>query len=261
MRHSPTGGGPNAPLEGWQTRWLKQAIGLLLQTPLAILIGLVGLIICAIIEDIVAFFILGVWGYILKVSITAMFGGLVPITICATLAIAEGHGTAKYEDIKSGLKNYMMIAFLLNTLIVFLAVVLQTMQINFEVNLEATSDVMQRTGVDHFLYGGLMSITNGLIITMPVNILWIALISQMPMSPRKTLMSGILLIKKSFNAWNALILVTLFTTTLTLAIPTHFGIMLLIILSAWLYVAAREIFGGISSNRYSMEVRSSLREA
>jgi hypothetical protein len=250
-------GGPQAPEDGWQTRWLTQAAALLLHSPLTILIGFFGVVFCAILAEFFSLILPGIWGYVLRTSIICAVGGLVPVAICASLAISEGHGTAKQEDIKDSLKSFMVTVFFLNSLIISLAVIMLTMQIN----MGASVAIPERSEIDTFLNGGIATVSGGLFATLPVNVLWVTLVTQMPMSFSETRMSGFLMIRKNFQSWSAIVIVSMLVLQSTLIMPALLGTACLIFLSAWLYVAGREIFGGISSNRYSLEAKSSLMEA
>jgi len=252
-----TTGGPQAPSDGWQTRWLIQAGALLLQNPMTVLVGAFGIALFAILEDITSSLFSGLWGYVFATSITSSLGILVPISICASLAISEKHGTTSKSDMISGIKSILIVLFLINSVIISMA----ALMIVSEVNMAGSISQPPRSDADLFLSGAVPAVAGSLFAALPVNALWVALVTQMAMSFSEMRMTGFMLIKRSFHAWAAIILVTMVLAQFTLVMPALVGAALLIFLSAWLYVAAREIFGGISSNTYSMEARASAMEA
>lgn len=248
-------GGPHKPEDGWQTRWVTQAGDLLLQSPLTLIIAIVGVLLAAIIDIGLSHIFPGIWGYVIYNSISTTIAALVPVSICASLGISEGYGTADREDVIRGLKIFTLSIFLINSVILTIVVIMFLMRVTLG---DVPGPIVHRDAADLFLHRGVSVIAGGLFVTLPINALWVALVTQVPMGFNELRIAGFLMIQRSFSAWLAIIMVIMLVAQFTLILPATIGSVLMIFLSAWLYVAGREIFGGISSNKNSMERNISL---
>ena len=240
--------GPHAPKQGWQTRWAKQAASLLMQSPLTIIIGFCGILACALINNILMQLLPGLAGYIPAASITAAMGGLVPIAICASLGISEKYGIANQSQVISAIKTFVIAVFTINSILVTIAIIILLSGTKPEIPPES------KTQAEIFLYGGIRAISAALFTNLPINALWVVLATQMPTPLNQLRISNFHMMQKCFQPWLAIMLVIMLVAQLNLFIPPLAAMAALIFLSAWLYVAGREIFGGISSNKYSIKI-------
>jgi hypothetical protein len=252
-----TSSGPYAPEEGWQTRWVIQAAGLLVRSPVTIIIGILAMSFMGILESIVGSFTTGIWGYAARSPFTAAIAMLVPVLISASLAIHEGHGIADKDDIKKALFTLMKIVFLLEAVLVVVAIALTVNK----VSLVSGVKLPDRSQIDLAMASGVAAVVSGMFTTLIFNPLWSVLVTQIPMDFSQIRMTGHQMIRKSFSAWSALIFVMMISSQATLLLPAPAGMAVMIFVCVWLYVAAREIFGGISSNSYSSEAAASPMEA
>lgn len=245
------------PKDGWQTRWFIQAAALLLQSPGAILTGLLGLVLISMLDLLIAPLFHGLWAYVVYSSLISAIAISVPISVCRSLSLSESYGATPIIQMTSGLKIIAVTILFINSITVSIAVIL----LLFQISLGEVPTLPERYGIEAFLDGGITAVGSALFSSILVNALWSPLITQMPMSFDQVRLTGVQMITKCFHVWSAIIIVTALSAHATLIISPVISSIILIYLSAWHYVAAREIFGGISSNKFSMEVKTSLMEA
>ena len=245
-------GVPHKPKEGWQTRWVLQSGGLLLRFPLISIIGICGIMLCAMLNaGLMPVF--SDWGFVGDVSskIILFFPAmLVPVVICACLGISEGHGIASWSDIIKGLWIYIVVVFFHNVFVSILAIIM------FELSPDESSKLINYRSddflfdrSDDFLYDGISLISRVFCLTFPFNMFWVALITQMPMSLTDLCKTGSKMSLRCFGPWMVIFVVVMYTMLAVSVLPSILGMVIVIFLNVWLYVAARELFGGISSNR------------
>ena len=235
--------GPHPPKEGWLTRWPIQAGALLLRCPLASMIGLCGVLICAVIIDVFVGLLLEFLSDHVSENISLVLvsvpGVCVPVAICACLAISEGYGTVSRSDLMNGLRNILLFVFVV---LFFVAII---------VIFTFSEPVLNQVGMNLFFSRGVSSINAAIVATTGINVFWIPLVAQMPMSMKHVYLSGDQIRSGQQFLFPWIMMYFMILVSALFAVFTHvfISIPVMIFSIAWLYVAGREIFGGISENR------------
>ena len=245
---------PHTPRKGWQTRWVIQAGGLLLRFPEISIIGICGILLCAMVYT-GSRSVFADWGYIgivLSNMITSIPAMLVPVLICAGLGILEGFGIAHRSDIIKSLCVFFIVVLLFNFMVLF-TMCFMIFVMNFGETLEFAEII-----VDNVLPAGIELIPWVFLFTLLTNVVWVVLITQMPMSYDDLSHTGLLIVKKCHWPGFVISIVQINTFVLVRFCPFWIAIPVMIFVITWLYVAAREMFGGISSNRRVFNTAGSL---
>ena len=258
--------GPHAPKPGWLKRWSLQSAVLLLRSPLTIIIGFCGIIatallsftIFSILERMGNIHVAFLGSEILPISIAV----LVPISICASLAISEGYGIGNKQDVIHSLRDFFGFAFKFNCVIL----VFMSAPFYWIIYAGDTSDAQKiisllksaNSEMNRFLGEGISFVVRVIFASMLHNILWIPLITQMPMSRKEIKLTAGKISNENTLFWLRFVFIVMIATLVAGNLPPIIGMGALIYLSAWLYVAAREIYGGISSNRKASSEQKSF---
>ena len=167
--------------------------------------------------------------------------------ICASLGVSEGYGIARISDVIKGFLGFVITVF-----VVFNITIIVTLGIIMIAGdpISNLPDSSSRNQIDTFVFGGIISVCVAFYASIPMNIFWFGLVTQMPMPLMQLFMSNLKLVNRVFWPWFMLISGTLVMVQFAIILPAFVGMAILIFLSAWIYVAGREIFGGISSNQY-----------
>ena len=201
----------------------------------------------------------GLWWATLLQVMTTVLGGLVAIATCASLALREGHGILPARELHSSVRRFTAGIFLITTLLVVVAYLLLSSGIDMTMN-SAEATPHREESARYFVLG-LLGVSGGIFATLMVNPLWVPLVTQQEMSFSELRVSGVMLMSKSRQAWTAMLVVALLCGFSNSVLPAIAGAALTVLHIAWLYVAAREIYGGISGNARFSEAEASLTEA
>ena len=232
-----TFGEPKRPAEGWETRWALQSWELLLRSPLTLIIGVIGIPACAFVFVLLKGIFPGFYGLLPYIATNAL-AVLVPVGICASLAVFEKHGIGNKADVLKGLRDMIIMVF------VYVGVIVTIM--GFLISPEGP--VMERGDLWSIRFV-VYSIGVAFTVLTFVNILWVVLVTQVPMSLSQMYWNGKRLIS-GIPECKAIYFVTILVTFLSFILPLLLSIPMQFFFSVWLYVAGREIYGGISSNTY-----------
>ena len=252
--------GPKAPEDGWLKRWPAQAAGLLLGYPLAIIVGLAAILLVSAIGAWLSPMGTGFFGIILVISVMGALGTLVPLAVTATLSLSEGYGVIPAGDRGAAIRQIVTATFLMASVTTTLGLLMLLYQIHVAGG-ALLPDAMPRPPEDLFLLRGANAVVRGAIAVMIFNPLWLGFALQLPMDFSQVRMSSTLFMQKAFMPWLTIILVTFLVAEVVMQLPAVLAPGLLIFYSAWLYVAAREVFGGISHNTIEQAATGALKEA
>ena len=255
--------GPHAPKKGWLIRWPVQAGVLLLRYPLVSLIGLCGVLVCSAVMD-VSFYILSDilsrdFSILISIVLASIPSVCVPIVTCACLVMSEGYGVAGRSDIMEGLRNILVFILIFTCFTAILSLVIMPVIMPDE---SAGFFIRNRSEMDIFLRKGLSSIFKVVMYTFTFNIFWIVLVTWTPMTWKQINLTGKQVLNNMISVWLMIFLVTVVINLLPLVLHAFIIVPMMIFFFTWLYVAAREIFGGISENRVpAVETDASMARA
>lgn len=218
-------------------RWPIQAVDLLRRDPLtmALLVGAfgsLGVVFWAIIEAV------GASGAIWASFVTrAMAAGLLVAALCVIMRI-DGYGPDLSPSNRRNLFGYCFIAGSLGA--VFMA---RALSIENDGS-ESVPGLLELVS-----WQASMAASEAMMGTFIVFTLWPVLMINFGIGAMQAVrQSGVMMMKEP-NVWFSMALITLLIATITPRLPDFWGVPLYLFWTAWIYVAAREMFGGIRTNK------------
>lgn len=247
-------GGPYAPEDGWQTRWVKEAFRVLTRAPLAMVVILGGIIVLAAITDAVRPFSHGLVIYMIA-SIVLCVMASVLLSLASWLLAKSENLNIGWDDFVASAKSFSIFVFVVQTCVMGLSVALHLYNMNMVGS--AGIPLPMRSQEDLFLQKGISPFASAFLAGLIANPLWAAICACQPMKFTAMQMATMLMRRKCHNSFMAIMLVSFMAGLSTLVVSSALGILIIIFLTAWLYIAAREIFGGIAKGK---ETEVSLKE-
>lgn len=238
--------GPHLPQEGWGTRWLQQAAELLLRGPdvllaSAISVFIVGLLGWSALQAMAAISPLSLWSKVLVVSCLAAVSAVPTLAIFNLLMGLDGRGLRRWGELIVEARQPALFAFLINA-------VMMTLALTVVPPLDSSPSAPPSGAVAQVFRIGIRGQTALLASLIMINPLWIAAIPQVGLAPAQARFSGTRMISGMFPIWLSISMVTMVVSVLVLRANFIPGILGYAFLLCWLYVASREIFGGIDEN-------------
>lgn len=253
--------GPYQPEPGWETRWIKQALSLLASSPDAVSKFLFGVLALGAVSPVLTFAFPGFVGHVLATSLISAAGAFLAIWVISALMRSEGYPTVSRTDMICGRNDFLSGVFLVNTVIVTVSVVIYLSRVSAGAA-PVSASLPEKALFDMMIWSGLFPVHSALVAGIVLNPLWVALIPAQGYRFDAARFTQMKMATRIKGVWSAICAVLLIFANVSMVLPGSLSLVLTIVLIAWIYVAAREIFGGITSNNVqSAKVAAKTREA
>jgi hypothetical protein len=244
--------GPYQPEPGWETRWIKQALGLLAASPDAVSRFLFSVFALSVASPFVAAAFPGLVGHVLATSLVSSGGAFLAIWVISALMRSEGYPTVSKTEMTPGRNDFLSAVFLVNTVIVTISVMMYLSRALSGAD-PVSASLPEKSLLDVMLWSGLFPVHSALVAGIVLNPLWVALIPAQGYRFDAARITQMKMATRIKGVWAAICVVLLVFANVSMVLPGALALVLTIVLIAWLYVAAREIFGGITSNKTGSE--------
>ncbi|MCW3782558.1 hypothetical protein [Defluviimonas salinarum] len=236
------GAGPYTPKAGWEWRWFVQACQLCLRAPEALILFAGWVLVAGAV-------IVGLRPHIPSISaaillIASMSAASVPaVTACHWFLMrSEGHGGGLGRVLR-GSREAALVALAVNSIFILLALLLPPI-----VPVADIAAGPRPSEIDQVLRGGILTVTAAHVATLIIMPLWLPAIAGLIMPLSQARLSGVLILVRMPRVFLALTVGIFGGIQLARLLPPVVGVAVTFLLISWTYVAAREIFGGISEN-------------
>jgi hypothetical protein len=232
------GAGPHIPERGWERRWVLQAFDLAFAAPAAMAILIVGAFVLGLSFQAATTLIPGFWMTILAGAAVSALAAPLTTLIHGLLLHADGHERQSTRCLLRSGTPGIAPTFLIHS----------AFAVIFARFPEAGDAASSRDDVEAIFTSGIMAFTSAHVALTIVNPLWLALLPSLGMPAREAAFASTRMVGRMLTIWIALCMGINVTGTVALSLPAMLGMPLLMIMTAWTHVAARDIFGGISEN-------------
>lgn len=238
----------NIPKAGWQIRWIKQAAALLLRHPLPSAFFFAAISANGFLTSLLLGLFPSLMGSVLVCAMTTAFGALICVYFMSLLLKTEGYAVVERSDIIGPAKQIAAASFVISSIYMTAAAVVVVWRISNDLLPDSNLAAPQDPSIA-MLALGQHSILSSIVAFMCINPFWPALIPSLGVNLSGSTHLNMRFMGRARSIWLAVFFVILVTALSSLALPFLISVALTTLLLAWLYVAAREIFGGISSNQ------------
>lgn len=239
--------GPYQPEKGWETRWVKQALDLLISSPEAVAKFLMGVLLIGIVSPVISEVFPGVIGQIISKSALSCAGGFLIIYVISALMQSEGYNPVSNKDGAEARKDFLSAIFLVVNVIITLAVVLYLARFAFGAS-PVSASIPDRGPAETFFRNGVYPLYSAMMAGIFLNPLWVALVPSQGMRFDGARFTQVKMFMRIRPVWITIAAMILLVPNISIVLPGFVQLFLPLIMIAWLYVAAREVFGGIGSN-------------
>ncbi len=246
------GAGPYLPRPGWGSRWVRQAADLCLRSPAALAItGAAFFAIGIVATETVNLYGLGVL-LSLVLALSGCAGAASMMAVHAILMREDGYSGLDIGDLGPRISGVMPIILGVNLVIASSISLLVWAILSPNISPvmlggpEDPSDVLTIFGAVHGM--GALGISNGMIASIIIMPLWLATATCMGMGADEASAVDYSMTGDVRRILRTIFLVLLVWCAVVGIVPWYVAIPGTLFVNAWTYVAAREIFGGISEN-------------
>jgi hypothetical protein len=232
------GAGPHIPERGWERRWPLQALDLAFAAPAAMAVLIAGVFALGLLSTLAVSALPSRWTMVLVGALSAAAAVPVIVVVHGFLLQADGHGRQSISDLLRKSRSAMAPVFLVHSAMA--AIFLRSHGVG---TTPPAQDVIEAV-----FAAGMQSVLSAHVALTLINPLWIPLIPGFGFSLREAAFASTRMVAKMLPVWMTICLAISLVGNLALSMPAMVGVPLILLLVAWTYVAAREIFGGISQN-------------
>lgn len=249
---------PRAPSPGWERRWLREAAGLVLQAPLAVILVLAGIVVCGLLINLDTGLPLGISTFLMMIA-TFYCGSLAVCLASRALGESEGYvdRVLDWAPVLRVFRASFPIFFGLSALTGFAAgsaeMLIDLSQTVPEPAPERSfMSVILGDGADYVMSAVILSSFYGFVCIPCMTMLDVTYDQGITLTMRAANICGPMIVR----AYAVMIPLALFVDSL----PFWFSVPATVLLVFWVYVAGREIFGGVTGNKQRQR-SFSLKEA
>lgn len=249
--------GPYKPKDGWQLRWIKQALHLLFNAPIALVTILVSSLSLGAADIFLQSVVPGPVGYIFSTSIFSAMAACLIAMVCQMFLTAEGIAQS-YKALVDGAKPIVITTFLCTSLITTIVMI---MHLSRDASGADPFRLPEMSPEEYVLYRGATLIIMAMQSMIIVNPLWHILGPTMNLSLEDAHKTFVRIFVTMPFIFHVLTYSTILISSISMMIGPLAHLFVCTILIAWHYVAAREIYGGISKNNLKKSEELQLSEA
>jgi hypothetical protein len=235
-----TTAGPHAPRPGWAWRWPRQALALAFASPAGFALLLGSSLVLGAASLALALALPGLWALILIIAAVTAASAWPLLAIFTSLLRRDGHSPLPASQVWSLARPLAMTGYLGTVIIVTLGVFL------FPAREAGAPETPEPASL--VLGLGLRGIMTLIVTATWINPLWIAAIPGVGLDLAAARHGSRRLVLMAPAAWSVLSFGTIFAGSIVFHLPFALSALWVYLLICWLYVAAREIYGGISEN-------------
>ena len=236
--------GPHTPKNGWEKRWLGQALELLLRTPAILVVHAASVLFAG-----AAFAAIKGQGILTVLMLCALAACPIVAHGLATwfIARADGRCDASLETLVVRLKPMVGTAFVGVFALAAVGIMMSGMIPNAPADPEtpprqAANSLVAIARMGLFIHTGIYA---GLSV---VSLLWLPAIASLQMTLSEARHVQRSLFNMPMAIWLSMIMVALYGVDMFAGVHPIAGLLALCLRDAWFYVAAREIVGGLDDN-------------
>lgn len=232
--------GPYPPSPGWLLRWPRQAFGLVIATPGTLIVFVVAVFCIGLLIGPFTLETQSQWMFILMTAVgTTMALPLVVHVHCGFLR-ADGYSAPTLRDIPALSRGGVRVMLPLSAAFMAFSLYLNPAIMSL------WSGIPNFTETEMVFREGLRAVMNMHVTAVIVNPLWVALIASLGMGAQEARLTSTQMMMRMTPFWIGIVGFTVLLMFRLLAMPPMIVLPVLYFFMAWSYVAAREIFGGIS---------------
>lgn len=252
--------GPHKPKDGWQLRWITQSLHLLLNAPVVFIMILVSSLFLGAVDIQLQSALPGKFSYILQTSLFSAVSIFVVAQVCNVFLTIEDHNPLDTEALLKGAFPVAVGAFIFTSIITSIVMLLH---VSKETS-GAGSDPFRlpdMSEVEYYMYRGVTFHFMAMQAMIAVNPLWHVTGPTMQTERQHARASMVRMLVAMPLVINILLMSAVMTAVAGMIIGPYAHFFLCVLLMTWHYVAAREIFGGISKNNLKKNEELQLSEA
>lgn len=240
--------GPYLPKAGWQKRWLVQALQLAGRAPAALAVLIAGAILLGGLTIGMALLLVRPNTPAIAIqaimSVTAICALPLRLFIGNLLLRADARGWRSPSDIMDSSRSVLPVVVGMEVAMLAVSALLGSLNAASA----GTGTAPSISAIEAALGLGVAALCS-LEMTMWVwSVLWVGALPALHVGTGEAYAMDSALRQKSVRFWLALMAIQFFVRSFVLALPTLLGLGLLFVSFAWIYVAAREVLGGIDDN-------------
>lgn len=232
--------GPYAPRPGWALRWPRQALGLAFATPAAFALLLGASLVIGGVSLGLALALPGLWALILIIAGATALSAWPLLSIFTMILRRDGHSPLPAGQIRALARPLAMTGYLGTVVIVTLGIYLFPAR-------EAGAPAVQEPA-SLILGLGLRGVMTLIVTATWISPLWVAAIPGVGLDLAAARHGSHRLVRIAPAAWSTLSFGTILAGSVVVHLPFALSALWVYLLICWLYVAAREIYGGIHEN-------------
>lgn len=230
--------GPHTPKKGWALRWTRQAGGLLLRAPLALLVLAATVLALGALGGAARNVMAGP-GVIAVTAALAAFA-ILPATLISDLLLrADGQGGRSPAELWDIARPYLLPTFALMGLQGLVDLLLPGL---------AGPAVPVATGAELALRTGVAAYLGAASVLAVLNVFWLGSSAALGLRPAEAWALQERISEREGKVFLALLVMTLMLAQLATVLPPVVALFAILAYQAWNYVAAREVLGGIDEN-------------
>ena len=243
--------GPHTPEKGWGLRWLKQSAQLCFRAPSAFAVMTVWVLLVGALNKFVYEVIPGVGIVLVGSLVVTCASAMVILLVMQMLMQEDGHGSISIADLRDRARLLLpaiAIIQIIMLVVAFTIALLMVLMTGPHTGGAGTAAPAARNMFDAIVSEGVDSMFGALICGVIIMPLWLPASTGMEMTWTQARQASTIMHGKMPGVWNATALMPIVLGVVLTSMP--FPVMLAgsFLLISWLYVGAREVFGGISEN-------------